>query len=314
MIEIPIGEVIRERRKELKLTQKALSEGICEPMTLSRIENGKQFLTYNRTKALLQRLGLPDDRYTARLNPNEVELQNRRAEVKACVIAFCDAAAEDKLRRREDALNVLSALSKIAEPDDNLTQQYIVGVKVTLGREDGPYTLEEKLELLLGAIRLTVPQFDLDRIKQFQYSQGEFEVINKIAVAYAKADERGKAIHIYQQLFDYVQQHKQNVNSCARDLGLIACNYSRELMINGDYSKAVEVAEQGRQICVKYGKYQSLGGILAVLANCYAHLRMDMESKEMYYDAYHLFRVLGQTVNIAHLRNDARDTLCLELS
>lgn len=39
---IYIGAFIKQRRKELKLTQEQVCSGICDPVTLSRIENGKQ--------------------------------------------------------------------------------------------------------------------------------------------------------------------------------------------------------------------------------------------------------------------------------
>ena len=39
---IYIGTLIKQRRKELKLTQEQVCSGICDPVTLSRIENGKQ--------------------------------------------------------------------------------------------------------------------------------------------------------------------------------------------------------------------------------------------------------------------------------
>ena len=42
MKEIFLGEFIKQRRLELGLTQEQLCEGICEPMTISRIENGRQ--------------------------------------------------------------------------------------------------------------------------------------------------------------------------------------------------------------------------------------------------------------------------------
>lgn len=42
MKEFPIGEVIRQRRIELGLTQEELCEGIYEPPTMSRIETGRQ--------------------------------------------------------------------------------------------------------------------------------------------------------------------------------------------------------------------------------------------------------------------------------
>ena len=46
-----LGEVIKQRRAELQLTQEELCEGICDPITVSRMENGKQMPSYNRLPA-----------------------------------------------------------------------------------------------------------------------------------------------------------------------------------------------------------------------------------------------------------------------
>lgn len=60
---IYIGTFIKQRRKELKLTQEQVCSGICDPVTLSRIENGKQAPSKSVISALLQRLGMPEARY-----------------------------------------------------------------------------------------------------------------------------------------------------------------------------------------------------------------------------------------------------------
>ena len=69
MREVFLGEYMKQRRLELGLTQEELCEGICEPITISRMENGRQTPSRNRINALLQRLGLPDDRYFATTSP-----------------------------------------------------------------------------------------------------------------------------------------------------------------------------------------------------------------------------------------------------
>ena len=63
MKEFPIGEVIRQRRMELGLTQEELCEGIYEPPTMSRIETGRQTPSRTKLNVLLQRLGLQDEWY-----------------------------------------------------------------------------------------------------------------------------------------------------------------------------------------------------------------------------------------------------------
>ena len=88
MKEVFLGEVIRQRRLELGLTQEELCEGICEPMTISRFENGRQTPSRNRIKALLQRLGLPDDRFFGLLSTKEVQISNLENEIISCHVRF----------------------------------------------------------------------------------------------------------------------------------------------------------------------------------------------------------------------------------
>ena len=80
MKQIFLGEAMKNRRLELRLTQDEVCEGICEVMTLSRLEHGRQTPAHNRIKALMQRLNMPDDRYYALLSEQEMELDNTRRE------------------------------------------------------------------------------------------------------------------------------------------------------------------------------------------------------------------------------------------
>lgn len=48
-----LGEYIRQRRLDLGLTQEQVCAGICESVTLSRVENGKQTPSRNRINAIL---------------------------------------------------------------------------------------------------------------------------------------------------------------------------------------------------------------------------------------------------------------------
>lgn len=44
-----LGEYIRQRRLDLGLTQEQVCAGICESVTLSRVENGKQTPSRNES-------------------------------------------------------------------------------------------------------------------------------------------------------------------------------------------------------------------------------------------------------------------------
>ena len=53
MEQLFIGELIRQRRLELGLKQCELCEGICEPVTMSRLESGKQTPGSNKLRMLM---------------------------------------------------------------------------------------------------------------------------------------------------------------------------------------------------------------------------------------------------------------------
>ena len=154
-----LGEYVKQRRLDLGLTQEQLCYGICEPMTLSRLENGKQTPSRNRINALLQRLGLPDDRYFALLSKNELEMEALQKEIVACNVT----------EKVPEGFEKLAQFEKLADPDDQIAQQFALRSRVLLGRLDGRYTPLEQIDLLMQAIQLTVPRFDLESIESFLY-------------------------------------------------------------------------------------------------------------------------------------------------
>ena len=52
-----LGDIIRSLRKKYKLSQEELADGICSPVSISRIENGTQMPSGAVLEALLTKLG-----------------------------------------------------------------------------------------------------------------------------------------------------------------------------------------------------------------------------------------------------------------
>lgn len=78
-----IGEYIKRKREEQKIKQDELCYGICDRSTLSRIERGKQEPSYYILKALLQRLGISEDRCQILMGPQEFEISELQREIVA---------------------------------------------------------------------------------------------------------------------------------------------------------------------------------------------------------------------------------------
>lgn len=281
-----IGEIIRQKRTELGLKQCQLCEGICEPTTMSRIESGKQMPGLNTLKNLLQRLGLSDERYYALVSKNEMQIADLQTEIVSANV-FKDP---------QRGLPKIAELEELADPDDHLLHQFILRSKASLGkREDGQivaYSLDEKLDMLFKAIRLTVPNFDIDAIADGLYSIDEVKVINQIATVYSNHGESQKVIHIYDQLLQYINKHFQNILQSGGLLPLVAFNYARELDLIGCYTDAIEIAETGWKACTQYGQYRYLAPTIALIAECNHFLGDDSKSKEYYRQSYYIYKAV----------------------
>lgn len=313
MKEVFLGEVIRQRRLELGLTQEELCEGICEPMTISRFENGRQTPSRNRIKAILQRLGLPDDRFFGLLSAKEMQISNIEKEITSCHVRFARATPEEKNKIREETFAKHRELEGVIDKDDTLSRQLILRSKYLLGTENGPYSLDEGLSLLLKAMRLTSPKFDLDQIGRGLYTENEIKLINNMANCYIRAGRHYDAIDVLKPLLHYLQTHMKNIPPNRAQIPMVAFNYARELEIVKRFDDAIEIAEYARGICIDYGVYTSLSGVLMILAECHYHLGDHEKSVELYRQAYYLFKIIEDEDNLAIIKVEAKEFLGLEL-
>lgn len=299
-----LGDYIKQKRLDLGLTQEQLCDGICEPMTLSRLENGKQTPSRNRINALLQRMGLPDDRYFALLSKNELEMEALQKEIVACNVTEQVAEGFEKLAQFE----------ALAAPDDQIAQQFILSSKVLLGRLDGRYMPREQIDMLMQAIRLTVPRFDLENIESFLYTKDEITIINQIGLAYSDDGQNKKAAEIYYQLLRYVRKHFKETITLIGALPLVLYNYARVLDLCGRYEEGAKLAQECRKACIQYGHYQELPRCLEIEAEC-RHFMGDEEiSKELYYQSYYLCKVVEYQVGLEIVKKEAKEYLNLTLS
>jgi len=304
-----LGEYIRQERLKRGITQEQLCAGICEPITVSRMENGKQTPSYSRICAFLQRLGLPDDRYFALLSKNEMEIKVLQDEITADVIRFERATPEKRPSIRTEGLKKLDELERLAEVDERIIQQYILSKKSIFGKPDGPYSPEEQLELLLEALHLTTPDLDLEEINLGLYSLEETSLLNAIACDYAQMGQLKKAIDIYRQLLKYVQKHYCDLSRYAGKFALVAHNYTHTLLLDGRYDDALEIAELGWKVCVEYAHYQFLPGLLDLLGGCWFYKGDREKCIEYYRRAYYVYKAIGNERDCSLLEQSVKAQL-----
>lgn len=313
MNEIAIGTMIRKEREAQGLTQHMLCTGICDITTLSRLETGQTVPTAHKLKALLQRLGLPEEKAYALVGDKELRFGALEKELNRLHVHFERSGGADGAALRAEAQEIYSQLEALTDGKDRIAQQIILRSKYLLGTDEGPYGLEDGLKLLTEALRLTLPRFDLEHITGGHYTENEVRLINSVALCCLRNGEHRKAVDILAQLFRHMEQQAQKAPQSKGLLPMVAFNYARELCVVKRYEESVKIAERGQDICVDCGHYLFLPDLLAVLAECYYFLNEPDKSAELYQQANLLYKIVKNEHDQKTIQAEAKERLGLEM-
>lgn len=281
-----IGYYIKRIRQEKGISQEALYKGLCSRSTIHRIESGKQQPTMFTTIHLLQRLGLDENSFLVPLGPQDFEICNLKKEIVALNAQF----------QFEQALERIDRLEKLVAPKDRLAQQFLLRSRALAGyRQDGerlPYDYPTQRQMLLDALDITHPDFDLEKIERCLLSIEDIKSLNQIAITYSETCDRRFAIRIYEQLLGYPGQNLLNIDALLGVMPMLHYNCSRLLGLEKRFEEELEVAQTGYEICVKYNRARMMGGLLLNMACALHELGREEESKQAFVDSYHAHRLM----------------------
>lgn len=297
-----IGEYIREKRKELGYSQAKLCDGICEPITLSRFERGKQMPSRDKIRDLLRRLGLPEE-YAYFPTKDEIVIDGLQKDIISCNVHH----------DQENGLKKIEMLEKIAQKENKQIRQFILRSKVLLGKPDGEYSFSEKLDMLINAIQLTSPNFDISKIQDGLYTIEEIKIINQLGLIHSRDDKHEEAADAFGQLLEYINMRYDNVGVLGGCFPMISYNYALELSKLERYEESLKNAEAARDFCIHHGHYQFLPGSIVIMAKCHHFLGDDEQSRQLYQQAYILYKALGDERNAQNAKESAMEYLGIEL-
>ena len=281
-----IGYYIKRIRQEKGISQEALYKGLCSRSTIHRIESGEQNPNFFTAINLLQRLGLDESSFLIPLGPRDFEICNLQKEIVAL----------NAQSQFEQALERIDRLEKLVAPKDRLAQQFLLRSRALAGYwQDGkrqPYDYPTQRQMLLDALEITHPDFDLEKIERCLLSIEDIKSLNQIAITYSETGDRRFAIRIYEQLLRYPGQNLLNIDALLSVVPMLHYNCSRLLGLEKRFEEELEVAQTGYEICVKYNKARMMGGLLLNMACALHELGRQEESKQVFVDSYYAHRLM----------------------
>lgn len=256
----------------------------------------------------MQRLGISENRCQILIGPQEFAIVELQREIVADNVKHDFSAALQKIER----------LEALFQPEQQpILQQFVLRVRALAGYEkDGQhfdYDCLTQRRMLKQALELTCAGINLENMRGFLLGEDETKIINQIAITYSEEGKRRQAIEIYRQLIRYVESHFPDCEVRQVMLPLTAYNYSRLLGLERRYEEAIEVAELGRQCCVKYNKCRMLGGLLLNIACCLHELGEDEKSKELLIQSYYVGLAMEDFWDCENIKRYAEETLGISL-
>ncbi len=186
-----VGEVIRRTRESLGMTQEELCEGICDVVTLSRIENGRNTPSRANFELLMERMGRSGKKYLPFIRSGDIRDHLLREELERSLRVHDYQTAEEKLHELEESL----------ESEDNVNYQYLLRMKVMIDSELGRGSEEEHREKLKKAIKCTIPNFSEDIMeKNVILTEQELKIICNIAITYMEEKQYDHSIKILKNI------------------------------------------------------------------------------------------------------------------
>lgn len=260
-----LGDIIRSLRKKAGLSQEELADGICSPVSVSRIENGTQMPSGTVLEALLARLGTSTyqicDIYYKSEKQQEFE---QEAESVSRLIA------EGNL---EDAKSRLVRLESSARADSLNWQCWLLLDASVRVYEGGDST--EILSMLYEALAQTKPSFDLEDFRNVLLSVREANILNIIVVAFYRLGELPRAIRLGEELMSSLKRHRSGL----REYTIIKINLAFNLAecLEGEkrYKEAFEYVQAAEELSISSFEQALLPEIEFIKAKLYHLLGND---------------------------------------
>lgn len=302
MIKYTVGEVIRRERKKQGLSQELLSDGICTPSWLSKIESGASIPTNTLFEALMQRLGKNSSQYVCFKSEIEMKIDHLKFDTRR----HC---ATNELC---EAIKSFTELKALVKEDNRLDQQFILLYEILLfNHEVEDHT--HKLELLYQAIHYSIPEFSLDAINDYLLSNDEIVILNNIAISYKVLGELKKAISILKTLKQYIENPRFDYEARQRNYPIVLYNLAKWQRISGDFIGCMTTCDDAISFCIKGDTFSVLPELLFNKGCALAELGGSALATKFLTQAYCLFHIKNEDANAQHLKEYIFETYQLEI-
>lgn len=250
-------EIIRIRRKEQKLTQAKLSEGILEPESYSRFECGRRKLRWKKKKKLLERLGERGNKVSLLLESTDPDVVEEYQRIQ-------DSSYREKYDLlKEKIYDLKGKLDKTSK----INRQFILHMQNNLAVRFFQIWDQKKIKMKRQKeIKETASKFDTVSIQEHSWSRTEIAIIKNIANAYREDKKVEIAISILRKAIESFDKETIGQENACLGKQLLWETLATYLGDIEKFAEAILYAQKGIKKILESGSAKGISGELYEIA------------------------------------------------
>jgi len=240
-----VNLMIRESRKAQGLTQEKLAEGICSRETIVKLEKGTRKPNWFVFKEILVRLGLDPEIYQGDIaSESDVSLLRYAQEI----IGLIGSRKFDEAKAKIDEIEAKKNTSSMWK--SGLGHGLLLRMKASFYASgallDFPLIYKYlnpplAVEYALEYIRITRPDFEIEKIPEYFLSMTEYQVLIILAKSYAMMTDSDKTISLWLNI--KTNMEKNYLHSV---VPLTFRNVTNQLYVDLQHNISLTLGELGR--------------------------------------------------------------------
>lgn len=246
-----LDERISRARQQQGYSQEALSEDICTPETLSRIETGKRAPSQRTYKALAKKLSLQEEYYYSMIESDNLAVLDRKFQVDKLIVN----------REWEKAEKALEDLEKALDLSCNCNRQYVEEMKYIIGRRLGRIDKEELFSMLKNILAVTIEsvpeEIDVQKWPEIFWKRSftavEVSVMIQMADVLMNMKLMGQATFLMEKVMACYLRSRVKPEFHFRTIILIVARLSSCYGALAEYERALQCAEEGIRLSLVSG-------------------------------------------------------------
>lgn len=287
-----VDEMIQRSRLEKGMSQEALSEEICSPENLSRIERGKGAPSTRNFRALMDKLDTGLDYYNAKLDTTDFLLLERMKELDRAI----------SLRKWEEAQRLLDYIKSRVDLTLPLNQKTLQASENCMLFYAEKLSKEDFLRECEQALGCEGEKWKEERFwKQF-FTEYKVNLLVHIAIVYHQMKENDKSIFILEHLLAELEKSKVRLSDRYASSMTVIGNLSSYYEDAGMFDECKEMCELGLKVCFESGRGVRLAMFLGNKAEAMNDEQQSFteKSKDYLQKAYYLSDLMSDHTATAY--------------